>query len=222
MISKLAMLAKKTIEAAWLHGDAYDLATQAAEALESAQLLQSPETAADPVGIRQRLLDALPTEPCIERGTPNKLAAAEAEYSAWEIVADILGVTLPYAPVPSADESADRLTRLFAPTQVLRESAPDTPEDSPAALLALKMRTSQPDVLATEVINERTLRLTIKPQSLDSWNWWQARFNIDVSSGALRGSVMTATGRHHDVTVHFAAQGVPALTASAAKHGEGR
>jgi len=46
MISKLAMLAKKTIEAAWLNGSSYDLATQAAEALESAQLLQSPETVA--------------------------------------------------------------------------------------------------------------------------------------------------------------------------------
>lgn len=46
MMSKLAMLAKKTIEAAWLNGPSYDLATQAAEALESAQLLQSPETAA--------------------------------------------------------------------------------------------------------------------------------------------------------------------------------
>ncbi|MEU6222288.1 hypothetical protein [Streptomyces sp. NPDC047042] len=47
MISKLAMLAKKTIEAAWLNGPSYDLATQAAETLESAQLLQSPETAAE-------------------------------------------------------------------------------------------------------------------------------------------------------------------------------
>lgn len=45
-ISPLAMLAKKTIESAWLTGDAYDLATQAAEALESAQMLQAPETAA--------------------------------------------------------------------------------------------------------------------------------------------------------------------------------
>ena len=43
MISKLAMLAKRTIEAAWLYGSSYDLATQAAEALESAQLLQSPD-----------------------------------------------------------------------------------------------------------------------------------------------------------------------------------
>ncbi|MFE7975715.1 hypothetical protein [Streptomyces shenzhenensis] len=47
MISKLAMLTKKVIEAAWLNGPSYDLATQAAEALESAQLLQSPETAAE-------------------------------------------------------------------------------------------------------------------------------------------------------------------------------
>jgi hypothetical protein len=46
-ISQLAMTAKKRIEAAWLTGPAYDLATQAAEALESAQLLQSPETVAE-------------------------------------------------------------------------------------------------------------------------------------------------------------------------------
>ena len=45
-MSPLALQAKKVIEAAWLHGAAYDLASQAAFALESAQLLQSPETAA--------------------------------------------------------------------------------------------------------------------------------------------------------------------------------
>ncbi|MGW4728905.1 hypothetical protein ACWEQC_06940 [Streptomyces shenzhenensis] len=55
MISKLAMLAKKTIEAAWLNGPSYDLATQAAEALESAQLLQSPETAAAAARLRAAL-----------------------------------------------------------------------------------------------------------------------------------------------------------------------
>lgn len=46
-ISPLALAAKKVIDAAWLHGDAYDLSSQAAFALESAQLLQSPETAAE-------------------------------------------------------------------------------------------------------------------------------------------------------------------------------
>ncbi|MFE0727897.1 hypothetical protein ACFW2X_06535 [Streptomyces antibioticus] len=42
MISTLALLAKKTIEAAWLNGPAYDLATLAAEALEAEGLLQAP------------------------------------------------------------------------------------------------------------------------------------------------------------------------------------
>ncbi|MFG3090637.1 hypothetical protein ACGGAI_23735 [Streptomyces antibioticus] len=42
MISTLALLAKKAIEAAWLNGPAYDLATLAAEALEAEGLLQAP------------------------------------------------------------------------------------------------------------------------------------------------------------------------------------
>ncbi|WP_327230842.1 hypothetical protein [Streptomyces murinus] len=58
MISQLALLAKKTIEAAWLNGPSYDLATQAAEALESAQLLQSPDTAAEPERLRRALESA--------------------------------------------------------------------------------------------------------------------------------------------------------------------
>ncbi|PWI08361.1 hypothetical protein DIZ27_23265 [Streptomyces sp. NWU339] len=46
-ISSLALGAKKVIDAAWGVGPAYDLAAQAAFALESAQMLQSPETAAE-------------------------------------------------------------------------------------------------------------------------------------------------------------------------------
>lgn len=46
-MSLLALTAKRVIENAWLHGAPYDLASQAAFALESAQLLQSPETAAE-------------------------------------------------------------------------------------------------------------------------------------------------------------------------------
>ncbi|WP_031039781.1 hypothetical protein [Streptomyces sp. NRRL F-5650] len=52
MISPLVMTAKKVIEAAWLNGPTYDMAVQAAEALESAQLLQSPETAAELARLR--------------------------------------------------------------------------------------------------------------------------------------------------------------------------
>ncbi|MGY6019529.1 hypothetical protein [Streptomyces spinosirectus] len=46
-ISDLALTAKKVIDGAWLNGSSYDLASQAAFALEDAQLLQSPETAAE-------------------------------------------------------------------------------------------------------------------------------------------------------------------------------
>jgi hypothetical protein len=68
MISKLAMLAKKTIEAAWLNGSSYDLATQAAETLESAQLLQSPEDAAELAAFR-----------ALDLGTPEGRVSAKCE-----------------------------------------------------------------------------------------------------------------------------------------------
>ncbi|NUS78439.1 MAG: hypothetical protein HOV70_19880 [Streptomyces sp.] len=56
-VSPLALAAKKVIDAAWLHGDAYDLSSQAAFALESAQLLQSPETAAELGRLRARVAE---------------------------------------------------------------------------------------------------------------------------------------------------------------------
>jgi hypothetical protein len=55
--SPLALAAKKVIDAAWLHGDAYDLSSQAAFALESAQLLQSPETAAELERLRKQVAE---------------------------------------------------------------------------------------------------------------------------------------------------------------------
>lgn len=56
-ISELALAAKKVIEAAWLHGEPYDLASQAAFALESAQLLQSPHTA-DELDVLRRSVES--------------------------------------------------------------------------------------------------------------------------------------------------------------------
>lgn len=51
-ISPLATAALRVINAAWQNGTSYDLASQAAFALDSAQLLQSPETAAEQVALR--------------------------------------------------------------------------------------------------------------------------------------------------------------------------
>ncbi|MET8766381.1 hypothetical protein [Streptomyces sp. NPDC004658] len=56
-ISPLAMKAKQVIEAQWLHGPAYDLATQAAEALEDRQMLQSPEAARELVADAVRVAE---------------------------------------------------------------------------------------------------------------------------------------------------------------------
>ncbi len=144
MISKLAMVAKKTIEAAWLHGQAYDLATQAAEALESAQLLQSPETAAampEPGSgteffrpgrtyIRNlpfRAPEDLPVFECVGVGVhPSKDAVRAFGF-------ERPGAGRPWVSASQRTEEweegwvdlgpiePDRLTRTFVPTQVLRD-----------------------------------------------------------------------------------------------------
>ncbi|MCG7204006.1 hypothetical protein [Streptomyces arenae] len=92
-ISQLALAAKRVIEAAWLNGSSYDLATQAAEALQSAQLLQSPETAAErnclamavmfalqwkedaPIGLRQGIEEILTMMPDTEEKSSRDQAA---------------------------------------------------------------------------------------------------------------------------------------------------
>lgn len=97
-------------------------------ALEAAGLLQSPRVAVELADLQARrdvLLTLLPTGPRQEQGLPNDLAASDAEFGAWEQVAEVLGVGLPYNP---ADAPADALTALLAPTQTLRR---EDPHDSP-------------------------------------------------------------------------------------------
>lgn len=56
-ISSLAAAALRVINAAWVNGTSYDLASQAAYALESAQMPQSPETAAETERLRARVAE---------------------------------------------------------------------------------------------------------------------------------------------------------------------
>ncbi|MBW1603448.1 hypothetical protein JJV70_15310 [Streptomyces sp. JJ66] len=56
-ISTAALAARHVIESAWRNGPSYDLATIAAFALEDAQLLQSPEVAAELVVLRARVAE---------------------------------------------------------------------------------------------------------------------------------------------------------------------
>ncbi|AZM46612.1 hypothetical protein DMB38_13010 [Streptomyces sp. WAC 06738] len=44
----------------------------------------------------------LPTEPCPQEGTPVELAQERAWHAVWELVAEHLGVTLPYSPTTEA------------------------------------------------------------------------------------------------------------------------
>ena len=182
-ISSLAMTAKKVIDAAWENGPSYDLASQAAFALESAQLLQSPETAAELEVLRARVGELLAERhttnealseaaealrenrsriaelerPAVERhrrevresyrwlagharedrdfeGEAVVLQQLREREAVWaredelakEFATDPLAVK-PWVPGPSAEGSADKLTRLFAPTQALREEITEEP-----------------------------------------------------------------------------------------------
>ncbi|OKK06445.1 hypothetical protein AMK26_10535 [Streptomyces sp. CB03234] len=92
---------------------------------------------------------------------------------------------------------------------------PDTPEDAPAALLAQQLRTSQPDVTATDVRSTTELRLTVRPQSMEAWLWWLGMLSVDTRTVTCRGSVTTGHGRRGDVAVVLVGDGVGGLQADA-------
>ncbi|MGA5635012.1 hypothetical protein [Streptomyces lydicamycinicus] len=90
-ITPLAASALRVINAAWTNGTSYDLASQAAYALESAQLLQSPETAAELQRLRARVAEL-------------EQQASAAEYPP----------ALPWARLMDAEDCADFLDELAA------------------------------------------------------------------------------------------------------------
>lgn len=83
--------------------------------------------------VERWLLSLLPTAPCPVMGLPNDLATAQGEYGAWQQVAEVLGVQLPYAP--SADE--DPVTYELTPAaEVAVGGAVERSVDKLRALLA--------------------------------------------------------------------------------------
>jgi len=136
MISSLALGAKKVIEAAWLHGDAYDLASQAAFALESAQLLQSPETAAELKRLRARVTELEAQREADHKTWQHDLKAARSEREATAIrIAELEAER--HVTNEALDDAvkvlragqdrtapADGITQRIAPTQALRNDDP--------------------------------------------------------------------------------------------------
>lgn len=138
-ISPLALQAKRVIEAAWLHGPAFDLASQAAFALESTQMLQSPETAAEDalsahaVQLAEASVAELRREHEENARLRAELAAVEARLETLRALCDaadhvgiVSGGWFTVAAVRRAATGEplprpDAVTRLLAPTQALRE-----------------------------------------------------------------------------------------------------
>jgi len=87
----------------------------------------------------------------------------------------------------------------------------DVDLDSPAASLALMLRSSQYDVIATDLPDSTTLGLTVRPQSLDCWRWWMHRMGVAPDAVTTDGEAVTADGSCQGVTIHLRGEGVPGL-----------
>ena len=148
----------------------------------------------------------------VEMTAPVKALLAEALAGAEEEAPLAVAVTAPVisvGPRPYFDEAAGVATSEYA--GCVDRIGLDVDLDSPAAALAQKLRSSQPDVTATDVPDAATLGLTVRPQSIDCWRWWLNRLNVPIGAVTTDGDAATATGHHKDVTINLRGEGVPAL-----------
>lgn len=87
----------------------------------------------------------------------------------------------------------------------------DVDLDSPAATLAARLRSTQHDVVSTEVPDGTTLGITVRPQSLACWRWWLGTLGVTPSNVTVDGQAAVGTGSCKGVTVHLRGEGVPDL-----------
>jgi hypothetical protein len=138
----------------------------------------------------------------LELTGPVKALIAEATATADEVV------PVTYALAEQAGPVDRHVTEYAGCRSTIH---PEVEEDSPAALLALELRGNQPDVTATDVPTRTHLTLTVRPQSLRAWDWWQNRISVTAGSVLRHGSVVTGTGDYGDVTVHLRGDNVGQL-----------
>ncbi|MGW7247757.1 hypothetical protein [Streptomyces decoyicus] len=123
-ITPLAAAALRVINAAWVNGTSYDLASQAAYALESAQMLQSPETATEAERLRARVAE-LEQQVIGVRAVHMKYPDSEhcqhdgqqwpcPTMQAAEVAPDEYPAALPWARLMDAEDLADFLDELAA------------------------------------------------------------------------------------------------------------
>jgi hypothetical protein len=143
----------------------------------------------------------------LELTGPVKALIAEATASADEIVPVAYALAEQTGP-------ADRHVTEYAGCR--SSIHPEVDEDSPAALLALELRGTQPDVTATDVPTSTHLTLTVRPQSLHGWTWWRRKFSV--GSVLRHGSVVTGTGHYGEITVQLRGENAGELLDNRAIH----
>ncbi|MDX3455097.1 hypothetical protein PV396_24670 [Streptomyces sp. ME02-8801-2C] len=148
----------------------------------------------------------------VEMTAPVKAMLAEALATADEQAPLAVSVAVPVisaGPHPDVDEAAGVETSEYA--GCVSRIGLEIDLDSPAAVLADKLRSSQPDVIATDVPDAATLGLTVRPQSIDCWRWWLSHLNVPVGAVETHGDAATATGQYKGVTIQLRGDGVPEL-----------
>ncbi|MFC8361088.1 hypothetical protein ACFUIY_14595 [Streptomyces griseorubiginosus] len=74
--------------------------------------------------------------------------------------------------------------------------------DSPAAVLAGQLR-QQNDVIATDVPTGTYLGLTIRPRTVQAWQWWLRKLAINRDAVTVQGGDVYAVGERDGVAVHL-------------------
>ncbi|WP_327403874.1 hypothetical protein OG194_29835 [Streptomyces sp. NBC_01288] len=87
----------------------------------------------------------------------------------------------------------------------------DVDLDSPAVVLGERLRSTQHDVVSTEVPDSTTLGITVRPQSLDCWRWWLGSLGVAPSEVTTDGNTAIGAGSCKGVTVNLRGEGVPDL-----------
>lgn len=85
--------------------------------------------------------------------------------------------------------------------------------DSPAATLAAELRRHH-DVVITDVPNGTHLGLTVRPRTVQAWQWWLKRFSITADTVTVQGTNAYATGLVGDVAVHLCGEDTGTLLSS--------
>lgn len=87
--------------------------------------------------------------------------------------------------------------------------------DAPADRLAASLAADHPDLVGSEGIDDQTLRLRVRPESVDRWQWWLDAMRCAVDDVTHHGTYATARGHRDGVGVVLVGEGVPALARDA-------